>query len=66
MLRQSKGWIVSAVLTVVTTLPVGVLAQDTTVRDTESDGRQHKSRNNGRVVRDSDGIPHIAAIPNVR
>ncbi len=61
MLRQSKGWIVSAVLTVVTTLPVGVLAQDTTVRDTESDGRQHKSRNNGRVVRDSDGIPHIAA-----
>ena len=61
MLKQSKGWIVSAVLIVVTTLPVCVLAQDTTVRDTESDGRQRKSRNNGRVVRDSDGIPHIAA-----
>ena len=42
MLKQSKGWIVSAVLIVVTTLPVCVLAQDTTVRDTESDGRQRK------------------------
>ena len=61
MLKQSKGWIVSAVLIVVTTLPVCVLAQDTTVRDTESDGRQRHSRNNGRVVRDNDGIPHIAA-----
>ena len=61
MLKQSKGWIVSAVLIVVTTLPVCVLAQDTTVRDTESDGRQRNSRNNGRVVRDNDGIPHIAA-----
>ena len=61
MLKQSKGWIARAVLIVVTTLPVCVLAQDTTVRDTESDDRQRKSRNNGRVLRDSDGIPHIAA-----
>jgi acyl-homoserine lactone acylase PvdQ len=61
MLKQGKGWIVNAVLMVVTTLPVCVFAQDTTVRDTESDGRQRSSRNNGRVVRDSDGIPHIAA-----
>ena len=61
MWTQSKGWIVSAVLTMVTTLPVCVLAQDTTVPNTESDGRQRKSRNNGRVVRDSDGIPHITA-----
>jgi penicillin amidase len=58
---KSKGWIVRAVLIVVTTLPVCVLAQDTTVRDTESYVRQRKSRDNGRVVRDSDGIPHIAA-----
>ena len=61
MLKQSKGWIARAVLIVVTTLPVCVLAQDTTVRDTESDDRRRKSRNNGRVLRDSDGIPHIAA-----
>jgi penicillin amidase len=60
-LKQSKGWIVSAVLIVLTTLSVCVLAQGTTVQHTESDGRQRNSRNNGRVVRDSDGIPHIAA-----
>jgi penicillin amidase len=61
MLKQSKGWIVGAVLIVVTALPICVLAQDTTVRDTRSDGRPRNSRGNGRVVRDSDGIPHIAA-----
>ena len=61
MLKQSKGWIVSVVLVGVTTLPVGVRAQGTTARDTESDGRQRNSRNHGRVVRDNDGIPHIAA-----
>ena len=33
---KSKAWIVSTVLMVVTTLPVCVLAQDTTVGDTES------------------------------
>ena len=61
MLKQIKEWIVSAMLIVVTTLPVRVLAQDTTVRDTESDRHQRNSRKHGRVVRDSDGIPHIAA-----
>ena len=61
MLRESKEWIVSAVLTVMTTLPVCVLAQDTAVRDTESNGRQRRPRTNGRVVRDVDGIPHITA-----
>jgi penicillin amidase len=61
MLKQSTGWIVSAVLMVVTTLPVSVLAQGTTAGDIGSDARQPNSRNNGRVVRDSEGIPHIAA-----
>ena len=61
MLKQSKGWIVSAVLIAVTAVPVCVHAQDTTVRGTESGGRQRKPRDNGRVVRDNEGIPHIAA-----
>jgi penicillin G amidase len=61
MLKQSRGWTVSAVLATVTTLSVCVLAQGTTVSNSESNGRQRNSRNNGRVVRDKDGIPHIAA-----
>lgn len=61
MSKRSTGWIVSAVLIVVTLLPVSVRAQDATVADTKSDGRQHHSRNNARVVRDKNGIPHIAA-----
>jgi penicillin amidase len=61
MLNHSKGWIVSAVLILSITLPVRVLAQDTTIPGTESDSRQRKSRINGSVVRDSDGIPHITA-----
>ena len=61
MLNHRRAWIVSAVLILFTTLPVLVLAQSTTVADTESDGRQRKPRNDGRVVRDSDGIPHITA-----
>ena len=60
-MRLSTAWIVGAVLTVLTAFPVCVLAQGTTVTDTESNGRQRTPRNNGRVVRDSDGIPHIAA-----
>jgi penicillin amidase len=59
MLKHSKEWIFSAVLIVAAWLPAGTLAQST-VPDTESDSRGN-SNDNGRVVRDSDGIPHIAA-----
>jgi penicillin G amidase len=51
----------AAATAIVTTLSVGVLAQDTTVADPESEGRRPRSRSSGRVVRDKDGIPHIAA-----
>ena len=40
MLKQSKGWIVGAAFIVGTTLPVCVLAQDTTVRDTGSESSE--------------------------
>jgi penicillin amidase len=61
MLKQRKGWIVSGVLIVVTTVSVCLLAQDATVSNSESLGRGRTSRNNGKIVRDNEGIPHIAA-----
>jgi penicillin G amidase len=57
---QSRGWIFSAVLTLAAGLPVCAFAQGLTPGNV-SDSRQRNSRNNGTVVRDSDGIPHIAA-----
>ena len=61
MIRNSKGWMVGAVLIVMTASSVLVPAQDTTTPGTESNGRKRDSRNHGRVVRDNEGIPHIAA-----
>lgn len=61
MSRRRKGWIVSAVLMVVAALPVSVVGQGRTAADTPSDARQPNAGKSGRVVRDNEGIPHIAA-----
>jgi penicillin amidase len=61
MLRQSKAWIAGAAAILMTALPVGVLAQDTRVADTQGQEARRTPRTNGGVVRDKEGIPHIAA-----
>jgi penicillin amidase len=59
MSKQSQRWIATAVLVLVAALPVGAGGQDA-VRDTGPDGRPRHPRG-GKVVRDSDGVPHITA-----
>jgi penicillin G amidase len=61
MLRYTRQWIAGAAVIVMTALPVRVFAQDAKVPDTESHGRRRIPRTNGSVVRDKEGIPHIAA-----
>ncbi len=58
--RQSRGLIFGALLTVAAGFSVGASAQEV-ASGALSDNRNGSSRNNGKVVRDSDGIPHIAA-----
>jgi penicillin amidase len=61
MLKHSNGWIAGAAVIAMTALPVCVLAQDTTGSASDSHGRRRTPRTNGSVVRDNEGIPHIAA-----
>jgi penicillin amidase len=58
--RQSRGWIFGAVLTLAAGLAGGALVQEA-APGVAADSRHGSSRNKGKVVRDSDGIPHIAA-----
>jgi penicillin G amidase len=59
--RHRKGWIAGAGAIAMTALPVCVLAQGTTDPAIASQNRGGAPRTNGTVVRDDEGIPHIAA-----
>ena len=59
-LKHGKAWVLSAVLMLTAGLPVDTPAQ-ITAAGVESYGHQGHTHNHGKVVRDSDGIPHIAA-----
>ena len=58
---DTRQWIAGAAVIVMTVLPVRLFAQDAAAPDTESHGRRPGPRTNGSVVRDDEGIPHIAA-----
>lgn len=61
MSRSTSQWIAGAAVIAMTALPVCVSAQEATAPDAGSQGRSRSPRTSGSVVRDKEGIPHIAA-----